>query len=141
MEEILELKELLLKGDMAGALLLVEDLEEMGISAIIGNIRRYAKFLLLHLIKQQAENRSTKSWEVSIRSCVEEIKFKNQRQKAKGYYLSQQELREILDSVYDRAIDAASLEVAEGRYEPQELSEKVFKRVILNSAMVLLSNE
>jgi len=138
MEEILELKELLLKGDMAGALLLAEEMEEMGRSAIASNIRRYAKVLLLQLIKQQAENRSTKSWEVSIRNSLEEIKYGNKCKKVEGYYFSQEELRDILESVYERAIDFASLEVAEGRYEPEELSVKVFKETIVNTAMGLL---
>ncbi|GBL11536.1 hypothetical protein PN430_10360 [Microcystis aeruginosa CS-552/01] len=58
MEELLELKALLLKGDIQGSLAIVEELEDMSKNGIISTIRSYAVILLLHLIKQQAENRT-----------------------------------------------------------------------------------
>ncbi|ULP74217.1 hypothetical protein BDGGKGIB_03880 [Nodularia sphaerocarpa UHCC 0038] len=70
MEEILTLKSLLLQGKITEALVIVEELEEMSREDKINNIRNYAKVLLLHLIKQQAEHRTTRSWDVSIRNCV-----------------------------------------------------------------------
>jgi hypothetical protein len=36
----------------------------------------------MHLIKQQAENRTTRSWEVSIRNFVREIQRENKRRKS-----------------------------------------------------------
>ncbi|MCG5061665.1 MAG: DUF29 family protein [Limnoraphis sp. WC205] len=139
MEEILELKQLLLKGDIKGSLAIVEELEEMSRDDIINNIRSYAVILLLHLIKQQAENRTTRSWDVSIRNSVREIKRKNKRRKAGGYYLSQDELMETLEEAYLNAIDQASLEVEEGRYDYQELEQKVNRVEILNQAMNLIN--
>jgi hypothetical protein len=68
MEELLTLKDLLLQGDIPAALMIVEELEEMSRNDIIKTIRSYAVILLLHLIKQQAENRTTRFWEVSIRN-------------------------------------------------------------------------
>ncbi|MEA5510238.1 DUF29 family protein [Crocosphaera sp. UHCC 0190] len=138
MEEILELKELLLKGDIRGSLAIVEDLEEMGKSGIISNIRSYAVIVLLHLIKQQAENRTTRSWDVSIRNSVREIQLKNKRRKAKGYYLSEDELRETLEQAYPNALDTASLEVEEGRYQPEELEKKVNQTDIVEQALGLI---
>ena len=96
MEELLTLKELLLKGDIPGSLALVEELEEMSKKEIIKTIRSYAVILLLHLIKQQAEQRTTRSWEVSIRNSVREIQRENKRRKAGGYYLTSEELLETL---------------------------------------------
>ena len=49
MEELLELKQLLLKGDIKGSLSLVEELEEMGRKSIVKTIRSYGVILLLHL--------------------------------------------------------------------------------------------
>lgn len=140
MEELIAIKESLLRGDTASALLLVEELEEMSRDDKINNIRSYAKVLLHHLIKQQTERRSTKSCEVSIRNSVREIQEKNKRHKSGGYYLSAAELGEILATAYPSAVDTASLEVAEGRYEPEELEEKVDKAAILEHALKLLSN-
>jgi hypothetical protein len=138
MEELCTLKELLLKGDIKGSLALVEELEEMSRDDKINNIRSYAVILLLHLIKQQAEKRTTRSWEVSIRNSVREIQRKNKRRKAGGYYLTTEELVETLEEAYLNALDEASLEVEEGRYEPEELEKLINKEEILNHALALI---
>ncbi|MEL7038076.1 MAG: DUF29 family protein [Cyanobacteria bacterium J06592_8] len=139
MEEILELKELLLKGDINTSLTLVNELEEMGRKDIISNIRSYAIILLLNLIKQQVENRSTRSWDVSIRNSVLEIQDLNERPKSKGVYLNTEELNQILEKAYLPAINKASLEVEEGRYDSRELEQKVDRVEILNQAMNLMN--
>ncbi len=138
MEELCTLKELLLKGDIKGSLALVEELEEMSQDDKINNIRSYAVILLLHLIKQQAEKRTTRSWEVSIRNSVREIQRTNKRRKAGGYYLTTEELVETLEEAYLNALDEASLEVEEGRYEPEELEKLINKEEILNHALALI---
>lgn len=138
MEELLELKDLLLKGDISGAIAIVGDLEEMSKNDIINSIRSYAVILLLHLIKQQAENRTTRSWEVSIRNSVREIQKRNKRRKASVYYLTSEELVETLEEAYLNALDEASLEVEEGRYLPDELEQLVNKEDILNHALALV---
>ena len=138
MEELLMLKDLLLKGDVPAALAVVEELEEMSRKDIIKTIRSYAVILLLHLIKQQAENRTTRSWEVSIRNCVREIQRENKRRKAGGNYLNSEELLETLEEAYLNAIDEASLEVEEGRYLPEELEQIVNREDLLDRAMALI---
>ena len=106
---------------------------------IIKTIRNYAVILLLHLIKQQAENRTTRSWEVSIRNSVREIQRENKRRKAGGSYLTPEELLETLEEAYLNALDEASLEVEEGRYDPEELEQFINKDEILNRALALIS--
>ncbi|MHC5595632.1 MAG: DUF29 family protein [Nostoc sp.] len=138
MEELLTLKDLLVKGDVQGALIVVEELTEMSRNDIIKTIRSYAVILLLHLIKQQAENRTTRSWEVSIRNSVREIQRENKRRKAGRYYLTPEELLEILAEAYLNAIDQATLEVEEGRYEPEELEKLVNQEEIINRALGLI---
>jgi len=138
MEELLTLKDLLVQGDVQGALMIVEELTEMSRNDIIKTIRSYAVILLLHLIKQQAENRTTRSWDVSIRNSVREIQRENKRRKAGGYYLTPEELWETLVEAYLNAIDEASLEVEEGRYEPEELEKLVNQEEILNRALGLI---
>ncbi|MEH1908589.1 MAG: DUF29 family protein [Nostoc sp.] len=138
MEELLSLKDLLVKGDVQGALIIVEELTEMSRNDIIKTIRSYAVILLLHLIKQQAENRTTRSWEVSIRNSVLEIQRENKRRKAGGYYLVPEELLEILAEAYLNASNEASLEVEEGRYEPEELEKLVNREEIINRALTLI---
>jgi len=138
MEEILELKELLLKGDIKGSLAIVEELEEMSKDDKVNNIGSYGIILLLHLIKQQVENRSTRSWESSIRNSARAIQRKNKRRKAGGFYLTAEELRLTLEEVYPDAIDAAAREVEEGRYEPEELENLVNKDQMIDRALSLI---
>lgn len=138
MEELFTLKQLLLKGDIQGAIAIVEELEEMSRDDKINAISSYAVILLLHLIKQQAENRTTRSWEVSIRNSVRMIQKKNKRRQSGGYYLPQEDLRLALEEAYPEAIDRASLEVEEGRYQSDELVQVVNRENILNQAMLLI---
>ena len=138
MEELYTLKELLLKGDVQGAIAIVEELEEIGWDDKINAIASFAVILLRHLIKQQTESRTTRSWEVSIRNSVLEIQKKNKRRKAGGFYLQPEELLLALEEAYPAAINKASLEVDEGRYEPDELEQLVNKEDILNQAMILI---
>jgi hypothetical protein len=138
MEELLELKTLLLKGDIKGSLALVEELEEMCKSDIINDIISYAVILLLHLIKQQVENRTTRSWEVSIRNSVLKIQGLNKRRKAGGVYLPLEELRLALEEAYLQAINEASLEVEEGRYDAKELETLVNQEEVINRAFSLI---
>jgi Domain of unknown function DUF29 len=139
MEELLTLKDLLLKGDISGALTLVEELEEMSRDDKISNIISYAVILLLHLIKQQAENRTTRSWDVSIHNSASAIRKKNKRRKSGGYYLIPEELRLALEEAYPDAIKSASLEVKEGLYDSDTLEKMINQDDIINQAMSLIS--
>ncbi|WRH68786.1 MAG: DUF29 family protein [Planktothrix sp. GU0601_MAG3] len=141
MEEILTLKELLLKGDIPGSLAVVEELEEMGRKDIVKTIRSYSIFLLIHLIKRQVEKRTTRSWDVSIRNSIREIQRENKRRKSGGYYLDYQELIETLEEAYLNAIDQASLEVSEGIYQAKELEKLANKEEILKQALDLIKDE
>ncbi len=138
MEEILTLKELLLQGDIGGALAIVEELEEMGKDDIINNIGSYGIILLLHLIKQEVENRHTRSWDVSIRNSVLAIRKLNKRRKAGVVYLRPEELRLALAEASAEAINQGSLEVANGIYEVEELSRMVDENAIIDRGLGLI---
>lgn len=139
MEEILALRELLLKGDMSGALSIIDELEEMSRDDKINNIRSYAVILILHLIKQKAENRTTKSWDLSIRNSIRGIQTKNKRRKSSGTYLNTEEIRLAISEAYAEALDRAASEVEEGRYSPKELAKLVNRDEICDRAIILIS--
>ncbi len=141
MEELLQLKQLLYQGNIPSALIIVEELEEMSKSDKINKIFSYGIILLLHLIKQSAENRTTKSWEVSIRNSVKQIQRSNQRHKAKGNYLTDEELKETLEDAYDSALNQASLEAFGGIYEAEKLDSMVNQNELIQKALDLLNNE
>ncbi|MCA6502677.1 MAG: DUF29 family protein [Pseudanabaena sp.] len=139
MEELLELKRFLLSGNISDALLLVEEMTEMSKDDKINKIYSFAKILLMHLIKQRAENRTTRSWDLSIKNSVREIQRTNQRRKAKGNYCEPSELRETIEEAYDIALDAAAGEAFEGKYESAELGVMVDRDRIIQEAIALVS--
>jgi hypothetical protein len=139
MEELLELKGFLLSGNISDALLLVEEMTEMSKDDKLNKIYSFAKILLLHLIKQGAENRTTRSWDLSIKNSVREIQRTNQRRKAKGSYCEPLELWETIADAYDIALDLAAAEAFEGRYEAEKLGEMVDREAIINQAITLIS--
>jgi hypothetical protein len=138
MEELLELKSLLIGGNISDALLLVEEMTEMSKDDKLNKIFSFSIILLLHLIKQQAEKRTTRSWEVSIRNSVRQIQRSNKRRKAKGTYLTSEEVQETLIDAYQSALDGAALEAFEGRYEAEELDKMIKKNTIIEQAMQLI---
>ena len=138
MEELMNLKQLLHQGKIAEALVIVEELEEMSKSDKINKIFSYGIILLLHLIKKAAENRTTKSWETSILNSVKQIQRTNQRRKAKGTYLTEEELLETLEDAYESALREAALEAFEGKYEARELGKMVKKEDIITIAIDLI---
>ena len=140
MEELLELRTLLIGGNISDALLLVEEMTEMSKDDKLNKIYSFAKVLLLHLIKQQAENRTTRSWDLSIKNAVREIQRTNQRRKARGNYCEPSELRDTLEDAYDIALDAAAGEAFEGKYESAELGAMVDRDRIIQEAIALVSN-
>lgn len=140
MEELIELRSLVQRGELESALMLIDELEEMSKDDKINKIYSYVVILLLHLIKQAAEKRSTSSWEVSIRNSVISIQRTNKRRKAGGNYLSDREIIEILEDAYDRALDNAQLEAFVGAYNAIALGKMVNQTEILAQASQLLQN-
>ncbi len=139
------------------ALELVDELEEMSKEDKLNKIYSYAVILLLHLIKQAAEARSTKSWEFSIYNSTKKIKLTNKRRnavlgvspmsdcdktrrKSGGYYANEDELREILNDAFDTAIKRAALEAFEGQYKEDELILKIQPEEIKVQALSLINS-
>ncbi|TRV03567.1 MAG: DUF29 family protein [Microcystis wesenbergii Mw_MB_S_20031200_S109] len=138
MEELLELKNLLLAGNIPDALILVEEMTEMSKDDKLNKIFSFSIIVLLHLIKQQAEKRSTRSCETSISNSVRQIQRINQRRKTGGNYLTIEELKETLDDAYSSALRQASLEAFEGIYQPKEIEAMIDKNKVINQALELI---
>jgi len=138
MEELLEIRELLLANRVADALQLVEEMTEMSKDDKLNKIFSFGIILLIHLIKQAAEGRSTRSWETSILNAVKQIQRTNRRRKAGGTYLTLEELRETLEDAYSSALRQTALEAFEGRYEAAELGQMVDQEAIIEQAIALV---
>ena len=141
MEELEQLRTYLETSRYDDALVLIGEMEEMAKDDKLNKIGSFAIVLLLHCIKQHAEKRLTRSWGVSIRNAVREIERANKRRSSGGYYASETDIREILASVYPTALDRASLEVHEGRYDTSELAQMVDRDDIIKQALALILQE
>lgn len=138
MEELQELRTFIEQGRYPEALVLLGEMEEMSRDDKINKVESYMLILLLRLIKQQAEKRSTRSWEYSIRNAVRAIERSNKRRKAGGYYLSAAELSDAADEVFQDALERAALEALGGAYSASELAELVDETQIKEQALRMI---
>jgi hypothetical protein len=138
MNELQSLREKIEKQDYQGALEIVNELEEMSVEDKLNKIYGYMVILLIHLIKQEAEARTTSSWDRSIFNSVKYINRTNKRRKSNGYYANTETLKEIIDEAYDHALEEASFEAFEGKLTTAELNKKVDSTIIKMKAIDLL---
>jgi len=138
MEELMELRTLLIGGNISDALLLVEEMTEMSKDDKQNRISSFAKILLLHLIKRQAEGKTTRSWDASIDNAVYEIQKTNRRRKAGGAYLSIEELREAVADAYHVAMSGAAAEAFGGCYTVVQLAAMVDRSEMIDKAIDLI---
>jgi hypothetical protein len=138
MEELLELRSCLEQQRYADALVLLREMEEMSKDDKINKVRSFIIILLLHLIKQHSAKKTTRSWDLSIYNSIKEIQWVNKRRKAGGYYLTVEELQEIIAEAYPVALKNAAQEAFEGVYEDEQLGQLVDRLQIEQQALELI---
>ena len=141
MEELLTLRQYIQEQNYNKALELIAEMEEMSKEDKLNKIYSYAVILLLHLIKQAAEERSTRSWDFSIYNASKEIRRVNKRRKSGGYYANDTELKETLDDAFDTAIKKAALEAFEGQCTEAEIADKIDSQKVLATALEYIKTE
>ena len=141
MNELQELRDKIEKQDYQGALLIVNELEEMSVEDKLNKIYSYVVVLLVHIIKQEAENRTTSSWNRSIYNSIKYINKTNKRRRSGGCYASDGALKEIIDEAYEHALSEASFEAFEGKMSPKELAEKVEPENVKIKAFTLIKSQ
>jgi hypothetical protein len=138
-QELIDLKTSILEGRYADALCIVDELEGMSKQAILRNIKAFLKILLIHLIKNQVEQRLTGSWASSIRNAVLEIKDLNLKGNKTSYYINDDEWESFIESVLMAAIADASEEVLNGKLNRAQLAAKIEQSQIILTANRLLN--
>jgi hypothetical protein len=138
-QELIDLRTSILEGRYEDALGIVDELEWMSKKAILRNIKSYLIRMLVHLIKNQVEQRLNNSWVASIRESVFEIQDLNFMENKTSHYIKADEWDELLKTAFDAAISKASVEVANGIYKPKELLQIVNRETINSQANTLLS--
>ncbi|MCG6134849.1 MAG: DUF29 domain-containing protein [Nostoc sp. LLA-1] len=138
-QELTDLRNSILQGRYADALAIVDELEGMSKQAVLRNIQSYVNILLIHLIKNQIEQRLTNSWMASIRNSIREIQKLNTKENKISYYVNQDEWEMlILEEVIEDAISDASVEVMNGKYTRSQLSAIVDKNQLITRAIQFL---
>jgi hypothetical protein len=138
-QELIDLKKSILEGRYTDALAIVDELEGMSKQAILRNIQSYLKILLIHLIKNQVEQRLTNSWAASLRNAILEIKKLNLKDNKTSHYINSDEWISVLEDVVESAIRDASLEALNGIYNEFEFTEMVDKSQVIQIAQRLLA--
>lgn len=138
-QELSDLKASILEGRYTDALALLEQLDGMSRQAKLDAIESFLVRMLIHIIKNQLEQRLTNSWAASIRGSLVEIKKVNLQDNRTSYYLKQDEWEPMLEDALEQAISDASVEVFEGAYTPFKIAEMVDREQVIQIAQHLLN--
>ncbi|WP_017654019.1 DUF29 family protein [Fortiea contorta] len=138
-QELIDLRKSIMEGRYADALAIVDELEGMSKKAILRQIKSFLKILLIHLIKNQIEQRLTNSWAASIRNAIIQIQDVNLKENKKSYYINQDEWDSWLEDEIELAIADASLEVLNGMYNEFAITEMVDRRQVTQNSLQLLA--
>lgn len=138
MEEIIALKTSILESRYEDALEIVDNLEEMGKQGILRNIASFLRRLMIHLIKNQVENRLTNSWASSISDSILEIQSLNMKGNKTSYYINSDEWQPYLEIAIERSIRPASIDIFEGKLKPQQISQSINRETLIRIAQKFL---
>ena len=138
-QELIDLRNSILEGRYADALELVDELEGMSKKATLRNIKSYLVRMVIHLIKNQVEQRLTNSWVASISDSILQIQDLNLQDNKTSHYVKPDEWEPMLVDALAAAIRPASVEVLNGRVKPSQLSEMVNRTQIILTSQQLLA--
>ena len=139
MEELETLRRYIESGDLNGALAVLDEMEAMSQEDKINRVRSYLVVLLMHLIKESIEQRTTRSWQNSIRLALHQIEHHNKRRKAGGYYVPAEDMPQLVAEAMETAIIAASTEVLDGTLSPEEVEARINRGALVAQALRSLS--
>lgn len=137
-QELIDLRASILAGRYEEALTLIDELEAMGKQAIIRNIESFLIRLMIHLIKNQIEQRLTNSWANSISDSIVQIKKLNLKDNKTSYYINSDEWQSYLEAAIKLAIRPASLEIFNGQLKAKQISEQLDLSQLITTAKTML---
>ena len=138
-QELCDLKTCIIEGRYDDALLIVDELEGMSKQDILRKIESFLVRLLIHLIKNQLEQRLTNSWAASIRGSLVEIKKLNLKDNKTSFYVMEKDWLLMLEEVFEIAIRDASLEVFNGVYTSFQVADMLDIHQVIPVAQSLLN--
>ncbi len=138
-QELIDLRNSIIEGRYTEALEILDELDWMSKKAILRNLKSYLVRMLIHLIKNQVEQRLTNSWVASISDSLIQIQDLNLQDNKTSHYVKPDEWEPMLIDALAAAIRPASVEVLNGRVKPSQLSEMVDRTQIILTAQQLLA--
>jgi hypothetical protein len=139
MEELETLRHYIESGDLNGALTVLDEMEAMSKEDKINRVRSYLVVLLMHMIKESIEQRTTRSWQNSIRLALHQIEHHNKRRRAGGYYVPAEDMPQLVAEAMETAIIAASTEVLDGTLSPEEVEERIDRGALVAQALLSIA--
>lgn len=139
MEELETLRRYIESGDLNGALAVLDEMEAMSKEDKINRVRSYLVVLLMHMIKESIEQRTTRSWQNSLRLALHQIEHHNKRRKAGGYYVPAEDMPQLVAEAMETAIIAASTEVLDGTLSPEEVEERIDRVALVAQALLSMA--
>ncbi len=136
--ELAELKRSITENRLTDAFALIEELDSMSRKSVIRTIRAYLIRLLVHLIKNQVEQKLTNSWAASIRDSVLEIQDLNLQDNKKSYYIKFEDWDDYFELAFEAALYEAAVEIFGGKFTAKEIAMQVDKVKIQEITFKLL---
>ncbi|MDZ7899475.1 MAG: DUF29 family protein [Arcicella sp.] len=140
MEELEALRKMVEQHDYTAALALIDEMDEMAKDDKIVKIESFLHVLLVHLIKQHAEKKTTNSWNRSINFSLRGISKSNKRRSSGGFYLKPQELEDAIEEIFNDSLQDASEEAFGGAYDKKVLVGMIDIDIIKKEALMLILN-
>ena len=138
-QELTDLRVSILEGRYSDALAIVDELEGMSKKEILRKLKAFLKILIIHLIKNQVEQRLTNSWAASIRNSIRQIQEINLKENKTSYYINSDGWEKLIEEeVIEDAIADASEEVMNGQFTRSHLSEMLDRTQLFQIATRLL---
>jgi DhnA family fructose-bisphosphate aldolase class Ia len=131
-QELIELRQSILAGRYDDALEIIDDLEEINKQAILRKIEAFLVRLLIHLIKNQIEQRLTNSWIASIFDSVIQIAKLNLKGNQTSHYIKADEWQTYLEEALAMAIRPASAEIYGGTLKPSQIIQRLNQVTLIN---------
>lgn len=109
-QELIDLRNSILEGRYADALAIVDELDWMSKKATLRSIKSFLVRMIIHLIKNQIEQRLTNSWIASISDSIVQIQDLNLHDNKTSHYVKRDEWELLLENALAAAIRPASVE-------------------------------
>ncbi|HBE49984.1 MAG TPA: hypothetical protein DDW76_14590 [Cyanobacteria bacterium UBA11369] len=113
-QELIYLRASIIEGSYEEALAIVDELEGMSKQAIFRNIQSFLDRMLMHLIKNQVDQKLTNACAASILASVIGIKRLNLKANKTFYHINKDEWDAMLEESLKLAITYASVDVMNG---------------------------